>query len=51
MDEDVKQKLRDYIDELIKTIHGDEQLELFKIAIFANMEPMMGDADEVTDGG
>ena len=50
MDEDVKQKLRDYIDKLIETIHGDAQLELYKIAILANMEPM-GDADEVTDGG
>jgi len=50
MSDDTKQKLRDYIDQLIEIINGDEQLELFKIAILANMETV-ADADEVSHGG
>jgi len=50
MSDDTKQKIRDYIDQLIEIINGDEQLELFKIAIIANMETV-ADADEVTNGG
>ena len=49
MDDNTKQKLRDYIDHLIETIKADERRELFNLAILANMEPMA--ADEVTDGG
>ena len=39
MSDDTKQKLRDYIDQLIEIINGDEQLELFKRALVGDFDP------------